>query len=283
MRTLHATMILAAVTFLNGGVFADTVTLANGNTLEGVVRYEGNKIIIEMAGGVVVLDKNKVIQVEEKRTPLHEFNERYAALKKNEKATAEEYADLARMADENGIKRHSDELNRKVLSLDKNHAGARKALGYIKQDGEWMTRDDAARARGLVQHEGRWVTPEAKSDIEKIRATAEAEKARAETERLKIERLERELEFAEAERERLRAREIERAYWNDYFSGAIIVSHGKPACKPALPPVVNKGSGATGIPGRGVSSPGYFGFGSTLNMSPNAGAAYRNASPAANK
>jgi len=274
-------LLLMVALILPATLFADTVTLANGNTLEGVVRYEGNKVIIEMAGGVVVLDKSKVIQVEEKRTPLHEFNDKYAALKLNKEATAAEFVALARFAEDNGIKRHSDDLYKKALSLETSNETARKALGYVKQDGEWMTKDDAARARGLVQHEGKWVTPEAKTDIEKIKASAEAEKARAETERLKLERLERELEAAEIERERFRAREAERAYWDNYFSGAVIVGYSRPHRPCPAPVVINKGSGVTGIPGRTINSPGYFGFGSTLNMSPNAGAAYRNASPAA--
>jgi len=278
MRTLLAALILVGSSAV---LRADTVTLTNGNTLEGVVRYEGNKVIIEMAGGVVVLDKSKVIQVEEKRMPLHDFNDRYAALKKNANASADDYVALARFAEENNIKRHSEDIYKRALSLDTHHEAARKALGYVKQDGGWMTRDDAALARGLVQHEGKWVTPEAKTDIEKLRATAEVEKARAQTERLKIERLERELEVTEGARERSRARDAERAYWDHYFSGAVIVGTWRPYRPgPAPAPVIHSGSGAAGIPGKLINSPGYFGFGSTLNMSPNAGAAYRNATPA---
>lgn len=276
---MHRASIIIASILLGGAVNADTVTLVNGNTLEGRVRYENGKIVVEMAGGTVVLDKSKVAEVEEKRTAIHEYHDKFAALKaKKDDATAAEYAALAQFAEDNGLKRFVTDHYRKALSLDPNNEAARKGLGYIKQDGVWMTADEAARARGLVQHNGQWVTPEAKADIEKLRAAADLEKAKAETERLKLERLDRELDAAEAARERDRARFEEQQYWDRYLSSAVIVSYNRGnRCSTYVPPVVNTGSGVTGVPsGRGPASPGYFGFHSTLNTSPNASSAYLN-------
>ncbi len=48
----------------------------------------------------------------------------------------------------------------KVISLEPDHRGARRELGYERQEGGWLTRDEAMRAKGLVRYEGDWMLPE---------------------------------------------------------------------------------------------------------------------------
>src|SRR5581483_6953261 len=55
-----------------------------------------------------------------------------------------------------------------VLKVDPDHAGARAALGYILDNGRWITEDDQMRAKGMVKFQGRWMTP-----ADKVRAEAE--------------------------------------------------------------------------------------------------------------
>jgi hypothetical protein len=55
-----------------------------------------------------------------------------------------------------------------VLKVDPDHAGARAALGYVLENGRWITEDDQMRARGMVKFQGRWMTPG-----DKVRAEAD--------------------------------------------------------------------------------------------------------------
>lgn len=60
---------------------------------------------------------------------------------------------------------------RAVIKADRDHLGARKALGHVRHDGRWFTsqkrvdqaiakeRDKQAKAAGLVKHKGEWVEP----------------------------------------------------------------------------------------------------------------------------
>jgi hypothetical protein len=53
----------------------------------------------------------------------------------------------------------------KVISLEPDHRGARRELGYERSEGRWLAHDEAMRAKGLVLHEGAWMLPE---EVERI-------------------------------------------------------------------------------------------------------------------
>jgi hypothetical protein len=180
---------------------ADTVYLENGNTLEGRVRYEKGKVIIEQANGEIVLDASKVEHVEPGKTAMDEFDEKFKALNDNKDAKAEDFVALGKFAKEKSLQRQTRRAFDKALQLDPENAVARQALGHVKFDGQWMSSDDANRARGLVKHGESWVTPEAKADLLRLQqeaeianAHAEAERARVEAERLRLDRLEKQIE-----------------------------------------------------------------------------------------
>lgn len=210
-HSLIPTLALGALAGLAGmgTAAADIVYLVNGGVLEGRVHYENGRVVVEQATGKVYLETSKVDHVEKTKTEMDVYDERLAALKANDAATGEEYAQLARYANEHGMKARGDAMNKKALAIDPENATARVALGYVKFQDRWMTPDDANVARGLVKQDGVWMTPEAKADLLKAEANADAQRerakaedAKAEQERLKLERLDRELQLVDAERQR---------------------------------------------------------------------------------
>ncbi len=198
-----------ATVVATGTAYADTVYLINGGMLEGRVQYENGRVVVEQPTGKVYIDSAKVDHVEKSKTEMDVYDERLATLKAKDAATAEDYAQLARYAVEHGMKARSEAMNKRALALDPENETARVALGYVRFQDHWMTPDDANVARGLVKHEGIWITPEAKTDLLRAQANADAQRerakaedAKAEQERLKNERLDKELQLIDAQRER---------------------------------------------------------------------------------
>jgi hypothetical protein len=116
-----------------------------------------------------------VLRIEEKLSPLQEYESRLANLDEED---AEGHYQLALFCKENGLKSQERDLYEKTLAIDSQHEGANRAVGNVLYEGLWMTPEEKAwrekdakaaemRARGLVEHEGRWVTPEEKENLEK--------------------------------------------------------------------------------------------------------------------
>ena len=86
---------------------------------------------------------------------------------------------LALWCDGNGLKAYALREHRAVVLLDPDHRASRRALGYEKIHGRWVSGKEVMEAKGFVEHDGRWVTPEeyrlyAKDEI----AAGEAKEAR---------------------------------------------------------------------------------------------------------
>lgn len=228
---------ISALALIAAPLFADTVFLTNGATVEGRARYSGGKVIVEQLAGDVIFDESRVEAVDKKRTLLDDYDDKLKALTNNPNSTADEFAALARYCEENGIKRHVEQTYRRAIAKDSNHAEARIALGYVKHEGLWMSPERANVAKGLVEYKGTWMTPEAKADLLRLEAQTEAAKALAEVERLKLERTERQLEAIEAERDM----RFERG--RDYNDGYVVgvpsywyrPGFGRPGHKPDRP------------------------------------------------
>lgn len=206
-----------ALTLSAASVFADTVYLTNGASVEGRARYEGGKVIVEQMAGDVIFDESRVEMVDKKRTVLDDYDDKLKALNANANTTANDFIALAHFAEENGIKRHIEASYRRAIAKDPQNAEGRLALGYVKHEGVWMLPEKANVAKGLVQHKGAWMTPEAKADLMRLEAATEAANAQAEVERLKLARTERQLEAIEAERDMRLERDARRDYNDGYI------------------------------------------------------------------
>ena len=61
---------------------------------------------------------------------------------------------------EHGLKVEARGHYRTVLVLAPDHRAARRALGFEKIGGRWVTGKEKMRAKGFVKHDGVWLTPE---------------------------------------------------------------------------------------------------------------------------
>jgi len=153
---------------------ADTLYLkANGKSVA-----KGVLVIEETDDKYIYLDKSlkqrsysksMIGRMTRERTDIHEYRERFAALKTGEDAVA-----LALWAGKKRFRKNViADTYAKAVELDPDNAAAREALGHVQYKGEWMTPDermkriegdeaDAMRAKGLVRYKDQWVTPEDK-------------------------------------------------------------------------------------------------------------------------
>ncbi|HLY75664.1 MAG TPA: hypothetical protein VKU80_16195, partial [Planctomycetota bacterium] len=202
MRTLALSLALAST------VLADEVVLKNGSAFSGVVREEGDRVVVEMDFGTMTFKRVDVRSISKGNDPYSEFETR-AKTATDVKGLLE----LAVWAKGKGLGTKSTELYRKVLSLDPDQADARKALGYEKVAGQWLTGDDLMVARGFVKRNGRWL---AKDTAERL--LEQDELARQENDRIDLEkkladqRHEEEMTRIGLERDRLEAEKLDRDF-----------------------------------------------------------------------
>jgi hypothetical protein len=133
----------------------DVVRLKHGQVEGVILEQSDSRLVVETKAGKVVLDPADVVSIERKSTPLGLYQE--MAAKVDAKDAAGHYA-LGLWATEQKLFREARQEFEKTIALDPDHAGAREKLGYVRKDGQWMTRSEAKQAEGLVLHEGKWVT-----------------------------------------------------------------------------------------------------------------------------
>lgn len=169
---------LLAVLLLSATAAADEVLLVNGGRLEGKARRVGDEVVIETGSGELRLKGDEVKQIVPGKTRKDLYDEKLAALEaagqSKDAAKRMELADWCR--DQKLADLEKKEL-RTVLVLDADHAGARARLGYIRSEDRWMTEDEYRISRGFVKVGTEWVE---KSELERRRAIAEAERAQRE-------------------------------------------------------------------------------------------------------
>ncbi len=187
---------LTGLVLVPATVAADEVTLQSGARLQGILRKgDGKRIELEMGVGTAWFDRKEVLSTSPGRTPLHEYYERWEGVK--ESAKAEDFLALARFARENRLSKFLRPLLEKVVTLDPQNEEARRALGFEKLEGRWMTRAEANRAKGLLEFEGRWMTAAEKELIlnqrleSRLRAQQEMEERRRKREAEELERARR--------------------------------------------------------------------------------------------
>ena len=88
---------------------------------------------------------------ESKPDPKQDSKDPKAQLEEKEKAIdakdAKGFYELAKWADENGLKTDSKRLARKVIKIDPEHVEARAMLGYQKYEGKWLTSREVEREK----------------------------------------------------------------------------------------------------------------------------------------
>ena len=92
--------VIAAAGF---GATADIIILVNGGVLEGKVRYEGDKVIIEQEAGRITLSADSVDHIEKKDTNIDLFEKKLAEASQKKDATASDYVAVTQFAAERGL------------------------------------------------------------------------------------------------------------------------------------------------------------------------------------
>jgi len=172
VQTLSLTLLLVSA------AMADEVVLKNGSAFTGIVREQGDRVIVEMDFGTMEFKKVDVRTISKGNDPISEYDARAKAA-----TDVKGMLELAVWAREKGLGTKSTELYRKILTLDGDQPDARKALGYEKVGGVWLAGDDLMVARGFVRVNGRWLV---KDTAERLLEQQEA--SRVETDRLQLAR-----------------------------------------------------------------------------------------------
>ncbi len=153
---LIATFSVSAFAF---AASADRIELAGGGHVDGELvnrDREGNEpFIIRTEFGKVILRSADVASAKLLRKE-QELYERYL----RRVSTADDNWKLAEWCKQNNLLQERLHHLNEVIRLDPEHQGARKALRYVKRDGEWITRDAAMNRRGFVRHKGQWRLPQ---------------------------------------------------------------------------------------------------------------------------
>lgn len=147
---------LCAASALARVAAADTIYLTDGRKLEGTAIEHGDTVTLQTPIGSMDFPKAKVLRIEKGLSPTEEYPVRLKKL--GATPTLQQRLDLAHWCKEKKIYKEMRAEYEAVMALDPDHVEAREALGYVQQDGLWMTRDEAMTARGFVRYKNEWIT-----------------------------------------------------------------------------------------------------------------------------
>lgn len=160
---LHRSAIIASFLGLLGLPLcanAQVVMLANGGQVEAAVHHQselagqGNvELIVEGVGSVVLADH----QVERTETPKVTEDEYFDYAANFADSVGDQWK-LAKWCRNQGLEFPFQRHAWRVLELDPNYLPARKALGFERRDGQWVSRAEILSERGYVRFDGRWMT-----------------------------------------------------------------------------------------------------------------------------
>jgi tetratricopeptide (TPR) repeat protein len=137
-------------------VRADRLKLKNGNDISGIVTKEGENYVVEFSTGKMKIHESEVVEVITEETELQKFRKKHARIN-NSNANA--HYELGVWAKTHGLYKQAQEEFRHAIQIDPGHERARRELGYVEHNGQWMTRAEKMRRKGYVKYEGEWMTP----------------------------------------------------------------------------------------------------------------------------
>lgn len=151
-------LVFCSIAFI-ANLYADVVKLRTGVEIKGIAREEKGKVIVEMGRGVVTFERGEVEAIDKNvKSELEDYLEKYQAIKDSKNADA--FYKLAAWAKKNKVTRFLDDLLKRTIELNPNHAQARQELGYIffQEKEKWLTKDEYMKAKGFILFKGKWVT-----------------------------------------------------------------------------------------------------------------------------
>ena len=143
---------------LAGTSAADVVRTQDGRVLEGkVVEVAGDRLEVQTPLGSFTIPRSEVSAWERCPTPHEEYASRRQALE--QEAGVEDHYALARWCESKGLASQARAHFQEVVELDAGHEGARRALGWRRIDGRWVSPDRVLEEAGFVREGGRWMLP----------------------------------------------------------------------------------------------------------------------------
>lgn len=155
---------LLAAAGLAGSTQADRILLQSGGELKGVIvadpagRDNMVGVLTERSPNPLPIKREQVARVIEQRDALREYVERAGLLKDD----AQAHYDLALWCESKRLSGPAELEFRRTAELDPSFGPARKKLGHVLVNDQWMTPDEYQESKGLVKYRGRWMTPEEK-------------------------------------------------------------------------------------------------------------------------
>lgn len=174
---------LSTVLFLAIGLSAAARCPAEVFILESGGRIEGELLnpdenprqtfVVRADGGATLT--LRADQVQQLLRPRPEEAE-YQRIRPNYPDTVEAQWALAEWCLENRLLDERRRHLERVIELEPDHPEARRALGYSRFDGEWMTQEEVMADRGYLRYQGRWRTRQEIELLERDRETEVAQK-----------------------------------------------------------------------------------------------------------
>ena len=154
----------------------ETFFLEGGGKVSGQLLKQDqlprDEYIVRTAEGVVFkLDRSQVAKKEYTRPEQAE----YERIWPNFADTVEDQWKIAEWCRERTLTKQRNQHLERIVHLDPDHEQARRALGFMRRDGRWTTREDEYQRRGYIHYEGEWRTPQEIQLIEEERARTSAQ------------------------------------------------------------------------------------------------------------
>ena len=156
----------ASLLCLAAAARADEILLTSGGRIQGdVISNDERQLVLQTAYGRVTFpaaDISKVVY----STPVEkEIRSALSALATSDVAGRMK---LAARASSEGFDELGKSIYAQVIAIEPDEKTARKALGYVFYEGEWVTSRDRDLHPGLVPYKGAWVKP---ADRDALRKT----------------------------------------------------------------------------------------------------------------
>ena len=161
--------VLSLAVFVGAGVQAmsDTIELRGGGEIQGKVIIDPKKpdtvqVLLLKGRNPLTFESKQILKVIPKASPLDE----YLARKQQLSATAPAEFELGLWCERNGLTDLARAHYATAIEHDKMFEPARRKLGHVQHDSQWLSPDELRQVQGLVKYKGRWVTEEARAKSE---------------------------------------------------------------------------------------------------------------------
>lgn len=139
------------------GAVADDVYLKSGGQVSGrIIERTATTIKVDVGAGEITVPTSSVVKVVERKSPLHEYQERAGKIPAND---VEGWLTLGEWASAQGLGSQAKEAYNRALSASPGDPRANAGLGRTQVDGRWLSEDESYQARGYVRYGGEWMTP----------------------------------------------------------------------------------------------------------------------------